>query len=218
MSYIDDNTSNDGDADFALPNYDLLEALNKRHAWVHVRKVAPLWAKLLDEDQQVETLEGVEDALAGDWLCKGVKNEIWPQKQTKLLSNFKQTNVTDGDWIKFVPRTDTPGYLSAQVRKPFVVKTKWGTQTGKAGDYLLKSKVDEQDGFPEDVWVVDQEIFKQTYDRATKTNNTLNIATSYYYMQFLNDTQHKPAAATVIPQLKPAAATVIPTLVATKKV
>jgi len=200
MSYHDDNTSNDGEDEFALPNYELLEALNKRHAWVHVRKVAPLWAILLDEDQEVETLEGVEDALAGDWLCKGVKNELWPQKEAKLLSNFNKTDVTDGDWIKFVPRTDTPGYLAAQVKKSFAVKTKWGTQTGKEGDYLLKSKVDETDAFPEDVWVVDQEIFNKTYSRAHgKTNNNgASAMNAFYYMQFLSDNQRSKQAAPVV--------------------
>jgi hypothetical protein len=40
----------------------------------------------------------------------------------------------------------------------------WGKLSGKAGDYVLKNFRDRAVPYPVDVWVVDQALFRATYE------------------------------------------------------
>jgi hypothetical protein len=46
--------------------------------WSVYRKVAPVLAKQMDTPFRVRTREGIVQGKAGDYLCLGVENELWP--------------------------------------------------------------------------------------------------------------------------------------------
>jgi len=47
--------------------------------WKQYRKTATVWAKKMDSDFEIETLEGVMQGHAGDYLCHGEhEGEAWP--------------------------------------------------------------------------------------------------------------------------------------------
>jgi hypothetical protein len=55
--------------------------------------------------------------------------------------------------------------MAAQVNDPFTVEATWGALTGKSGDYLVKQFADRDQPYPEDVWIVDRQLFDATYAR-----------------------------------------------------
>lgn len=125
------------------------------------RKTKPLWAKLVMKKQQIESLEGSQVAEPGDYLCRGIHNEFWPQKATKLLDTYQPTGQVDEDgWQQFTPKPDTAPVQAAQIDSPFAVIANWGKLTGKAHDYVVRSSSD-----PTDVWIVDKAIFEASYER-----------------------------------------------------
>ena len=146
------------------PNQQLLDEVKESAAWFHARKTRPIWAKPLEREQQVDTLEGPVLARPGDSLCRGEAGEVWPQKTPDLEARYAATDVVDGDgWRKYEPRTDTEGVMAAQVMHPFRVQAEWGWLSGKAGDYVVKNYRDRDIAYPEDVWIVDQRLFHATY-------------------------------------------------------
>ena len=40
----------------------------------------------------------------------------------------------------------------------------WGQLSGKAGEFLLKNFSDRESASPDDVWIVDQTLFRQMYE------------------------------------------------------
>jgi len=76
------------------------------------------------------------------------------------------------DWGIYVPQGDYR--LAAQIDKAFEVHTTWSDEphSGTAGDWLVTNfeilnkfmnETNPTDVTPEDVWVVDQESFNETY-------------------------------------------------------
>jgi hypothetical protein len=45
------------------------------------RKTKPLWAKQVDAPQQFRSIEAVQQLQAGDYLCRGIQGEFWPQSE-----------------------------------------------------------------------------------------------------------------------------------------
>ena len=124
------------------------------------RKVASVWALELTESVEVETLEGKELAGVGDYLCRGIANELWPQSKTKLLANYDPSGVFDKDaWQRFDPKANTESVLAAQLDFPFQVASPRGELNGKPGDFVVVNSSDMAD-----VWIVDQQIFAATYE------------------------------------------------------
>ncbi len=148
------------------PNRALLDEVNAANLWFHARKVKPIWAKRVDENQTVQTLEGTEKVKAGDYLCRGVADEIWPQSKENLERKYDSTDEVDDDgWRKFLPKPDAEGVMAAQIDHPFEVEANWGKLQGKADDFLLKNHADRDEPYPDDVWVVDAALFEATYER-----------------------------------------------------
>ena len=147
------------------PNARLLEEINQSQAWFHAKKTRPIWARKLEQDGTVETLEGKETARAGDYLCRGEAGDVWPQSAQSLEAKYVPTDtVDDRGWTKYEPRPDAEGVLAAQVGHPFAVEAKWGKLAGKTGDYVVKNFRDKDTAYPQDVWVVDQRLFRATYE------------------------------------------------------
>jgi len=124
------------------------------------RKTKPVWAKRVDNDQQVTSLEGVQQLSAGDFLCRGIQNEYWPQSSKKLLGNYTPSGQLDHDGFeRFDPKPDGNCVLVTKIDHPFRVVTAWRNLQGKAGDYVVLSMED-----PTDIWIVDLAIFDASYE------------------------------------------------------
>ena len=54
--------------------------------------------------------------------------------------------------------------MAARVEHAFCVQSPHGLLDGKPGDYLMKHSDQEHVAYPDDVWIVDQEIFMETYE------------------------------------------------------
>jgi hypothetical protein len=150
------------------PNRAILDEANRAGAWFHAKKTRPIWAKRIEQDQMVQTLEGVETVKAGHMLCRGEAGDIWPQTAEQLAKRYSPTEEMDAEgWRKHLPHPDAQGVMAIQIGHPFSVVASWGRLEGKAGDYLLKNYQDRDTDYPDDVWIVDQKLFAQTYAAAT---------------------------------------------------
>jgi hypothetical protein len=147
-------------------NQRILDEVNSAGVWFHAKKVRPIWATRVAQAQTVETLEGSETVREGDYLCRGVQNEIWPQTAEKLQQKYDATDTADEEgWRQYRPKPDAKGVMAAQIDHPFSVQAAWGELSGKAGDYLVKSFEDRDVDYPEDVWIVDRGLFAATYEK-----------------------------------------------------
>jgi hypothetical protein len=132
----------------------------------HAKKVRPIWAKKFDKDGTVKTIEGTEEVKAGDYLCRGEAGDVWPQTAKSLDAKYEKAGDVDAEgWCKYVPRPDNQGVMAAQVPHPFTVHAQWGVLAGKAGDYLIKNFSDRDVSYPDDLWLVDQNLFLATYQK-----------------------------------------------------
>jgi hypothetical protein len=151
------------------PNAALLVEANQSKAWFHAMKVKPLWALKVSEARTIKTIEGNEEVSAGDFICKGEDGDVWPQSAESLLKKYLASEeVNEDGWRKYTPKPDADGVMAVRIDHRFEVTTSWGNLTGKPGDFLLKNFADKDTDFPEDVWIVDQNIFDSTYRASTK--------------------------------------------------
>ena len=149
-----------------INNKEILDEVNAAQSWFHAKKVKPIWAKLVESAQVVETLEGSETVQAGDYLCRGIQDEVWPQSADSLAKKYDATDEVDAEgWRKYAPKADAVGVSAAQVPHAFKVQASWGELSGKANDFILKSHTDTDTKYPQDVWIVDQDLFHATYER-----------------------------------------------------
>ena len=148
-------------------NNSLLTEVNERKLWHAYRKTKPLWAKLLTQAETIKTLEGELSYKAGDYLCRGESGDVWGQKAETLFAKYEPVdNANTADWMEFRPKPASSTVLAAQIEHEFTVDhPSWGLMQGKAGDYLVKNLADIETDFPADIWIVDQSIFKSTYER-----------------------------------------------------
>ena len=150
------------------PNKTVLDEANAAGRWFHAKKTRPIWAKRLEAAQTVKTLEGDEQVAAGHYLCKGEAGDIWPQTEQTLNKRYTATDEVAADgWRKYQPHPDAQGVMATQIDHPFEVQATWGKLTGKPGDFLVKNYQDRETAYPADVWIVDQILFRQTYESVT---------------------------------------------------
>ncbi|MBU2651741.1 MAG: hypothetical protein KKA81_12470 [Bacteroidetes bacterium] len=146
----------------------LLDSLYESYSWQHYKKNKPIWAKKLKQPQKIKTLEGEITCHAGDYLCKGPAGDIWGQKEESLLKKYNPAYGSEpdkGGWQEFIPKPEAGGVMAAQVEFDFVIEhPTWGNMKGKSGDYLVKNYEDKDSQYPDDMWIVRNEIFKCTYE------------------------------------------------------
>ncbi|MBC8114508.1 MAG: hypothetical protein H7062_09035 [Candidatus Saccharimonas sp.] len=146
-------------------NKALLDEANTAGRWFHAKKTRPIWARRLEAAQTVKTLEGEEQVAAGHYLCKGEAGDIWPQTEQNLHKRYTATDEVAADgWRKYQPHPDAQGVMATPINHPFEVQATWGQLTGKPGDFLVKNFQDRDTAYPADVWIVDQTLFRQTYE------------------------------------------------------
>ena len=151
--------------DLAEKNRPLLDEVDRNGAWFHAKKARPIWARRVQREQVVQTLEGPEKVAADDFLCRGEAGDVWPQSAEGLDARYTATGEVDAEgWRKYEPRTDAEGVCAARVDHPFCVWSARGRLDGKAGDYLAKNYGDREEPFPQDLWIVDAELFRATYE------------------------------------------------------
>ncbi|MEM9412608.1 MAG: hypothetical protein AAGA30_15955 [Planctomycetota bacterium] len=130
------------------------------------RKFAPVWARELSIDQVVETIEGKVLATAGDYLCRGVLNELWPQSESRLFARYSPSGIFDNGWQRFDPKSNIAPIMATEVSYPFRLDSRWGQILGKPHDFVIQSPDD-----PSDMWVVDKKIFELSYKAEEEKNS-----------------------------------------------
>ncbi len=146
-------------------NQSLLDEANRTGAWFHARKTRTIWVRQVAAAQKVRTLEGEIEVAAGDVICRGEAGDLWPQSQKGLAERYDPTEDVDSEgWRKYLPRPFAEGVMAVQLDHPFDVEGPWGRLSGKGGDFLVKRHEDREVAYPADVWVVDQTLFRQTYE------------------------------------------------------
>ncbi len=149
-------------------NVRLLDGVNRTGRWFRAKKTGPVWVRVAETRESVQTLEGIEHVDAGGCICRGEAGDLWPQSAETLASRYGATDDVDAaGWRKYIPRTHAPGVMAASMPDAFVVQSRWGALRGKAGDYLVKNYADRDVPYPDDVWVVDQALFGHTYEPVT---------------------------------------------------
>jgi hypothetical protein len=144
----------------------LLSEINTKKLWFHARKTKPIWVRLLDRPQVVQTLEGAQSVPAGTYLCRGEGDELWPQSAKALRAKYLQTMEFDQtQWRKCVPRPGGADVLAARVPHSFLVQGEWGVFRGEPQDFLLKPYSDRHLEFPAEMWIVKHSLFLLTYER-----------------------------------------------------
>lgn len=147
-------------------NQTLLSKVNAAGLWFQAKKTRPIWVRRLETAESVKTLEGVEQVSAGNYLCRGEAGDIWPQSEGRLKSKYAVTDEVDTNgWHRCDPKPEA-AVMAAQIPYVFQVQAQWGLLSGKPGDYLVKNLEDRDNDNPEDVWIVDRQLFQATYERA----------------------------------------------------
>tara|TARA_Y100000310_G_C20340708_1_gene649650 strand:- start:85 stop:630 length:546 start_codon:yes stop_codon:yes gene_type:complete len=160
---------------------------NKNHAvlveadkigWKKATKTKGMFARKLEKDVVVNSIEGPLNAKKGNFLCMGFGGEFWVQKEANVLKKyddegpFKKSvkvkyadgeKVTYTDFHVFKPKPDRE-VLVCHMPNSFEVHASWGDLNGKKGDYMVKPLEDGLDPDPQDVWLVDKELFEATYE------------------------------------------------------
>jgi hypothetical protein len=140
------------------PNGELVATIAKQLRLA--RKTKPIWAKRIEAAVEVETREGRLQAQAGDYLCRGIAGEYWPQKEAKLTEKYSPSTERDAEGLeRFDPKPESAPVEATAVDRPFRVAATWGELTGKPGDYVVRSTTD-----PDDVWIVGKTIFEASYE------------------------------------------------------
>jgi hypothetical protein len=167
-----------------LTHEQTLEWIHKNRAWQRAKKTKPMWARSLDKEElgkEFQTADhAVERAREGYWLCVGIAGEPWFQKPARIEAKFNH----QGDEMKQFAFDSRPrGY---GVYKPKENLTNWVAQVkgdgiagffikpnydmdhplySPAGGYVVKDDVpDPYRDNANDVWLVQEGIFKSTYE------------------------------------------------------
>lgn len=114
-------------------------------------------------DGPIQTLEGVKQAQAGDYLCIGVKGEIWPYRKanfekekqklysiTEHLAAYKSTGTRYACWVD-----EQFSIVKDDGRIAFT--------SAEEGGYLVWNGRSEPEHFK--AWIVERGIFEASYER-----------------------------------------------------
>lgn len=158
------------------------EQIDDKLEWsTYVKKTIKIRAYLCEENGYIETLEGKLAFTAGNYICIGIKGEIYPYLKRDFevkyflvdeSSSDIDNNISDitlitnklvhisrseilTSWKVFSVRSMP--ISAAKISEDFKVVTEFGVQNGKAGDYIIMQN-------PLLIYVCDSEIFSHTYE------------------------------------------------------
>ncbi len=125
-------------------------------------KTALLQARSLTEEDYkqrngvIRTQEGSVGFQPGDYLARGIQGEEWPITKENFAAGYERvTEPNTGGFASYHAIGIREAY---QMPEEFTVSLKNDdVLTGKAGDYLVRSG--------NKMWVADQEIFENSYQR-----------------------------------------------------
>lgn len=126
------------------------------------KKTKSVWAKRLEVNKRVHSLEGTYVADQGEYLCRGIQGEDWAQTYEKLSEKYTASGIIKDGWERFDPKPNAPAVEATAVDFPFKVCVRWGELKGKPGDYVVRDCSDHTD-----VWIVDKAIFEASYEFLT---------------------------------------------------
>lgn len=123
------------------------------------KKNRSLWARRASQVEEVVSLEGKHTAKPGDYVCRGIAGEFWPQSEKSLLGGYTATGQVDGEGFeRYDPRPNGPLVEAMQMENSFFVIASWGRLDGESGDYVVRRQTE-----PTDVWIVNRSIFENSY-------------------------------------------------------
>lgn len=127
------------------------------------RKAALTVAVPILVDGTIPTLEGPKKCYAGDYLCVGVAGEIWPIRK----SNFEDEKVKVQDLPHgLATYASTSTRHAIRIDEQFVVMKETGEASYASepnGGYLVWNG---KDGAEFSAWIVQKDIFEQSYEQA----------------------------------------------------
>ena len=80
----------------------------KEGKWAAYQKTAPIFAREMDKPFRVTTKEGPVSGKAGDYLCLGVENEMWPVDKKIFEKTMKK--ITSGARLREIIHKTASGY------------------------------------------------------------------------------------------------------------
>jgi len=147
-------------------NAKIIEEVRDAGLWFHAKKTRPIWIRLMEREETVQTIEGEQRVPAGNYLCRGEAGDLWPQTAESVSAKYVLTDSLDEQgWQRCEPDPNAAGVMAAQVPHAFQVHARWGLLSGKSGDFLVKNYEDRDNQNPLDLWIVDQRLFNATYQR-----------------------------------------------------
>ena len=167
-----------------LSHDETLHWIAEHKAWRLARKTRPIWARPVAPDEvgrEFQTADHVKEvAREGFWLCVGVAGEPWFQAREKIDSKYEPAEEIrrafsfdkgPQSYRVFKPRGDVRNWV-AQVKGPdiegFYVRPGYDPERplySPSGGYVVKDEVkDPYRDKPNDVWLIQQPLFKSTYE------------------------------------------------------
>jgi hypothetical protein len=168
-----------------LTHEQTLRWISDHNAWRLACKTSPLWARPVASGEQltIRTKENEEQtAHDGDWLCVGADGDPWLQSKETLEAKYTRGPAeppphpfeTPGrEYYRFEPRPDVRNWV-AHIQGPdlegvteFTIQSardKNKVHTSRLGGYAVtRGNADPRQKLPDDIWVVQEEVFDKTY-------------------------------------------------------
>jgi hypothetical protein len=167
-----------------LTHEETLQWVREHRAWRLVHKTKPIWARPVRPDEvgrEFQTADNAKEvAREGAWLSVGVAGEPWFQKPETIAAKYdrgaeeEKQFPFDGKpcaYTVYRPRGDVRNW-AAQVKGPgiegFSIRPGYDPDHplySPAGGYVVRGNVaDPYRESPDDVWLVQESLFGQTYE------------------------------------------------------
>jgi hypothetical protein len=167
-----------------LSHEETLRWIAEHKAWRLARKTRPIWARpveAVEVGKEFPTADHVvEVAREGSWLCVGVAGEPWFQSREKIDAKYEPAgeemkkfafDAEPRTYREFKPKGTVRNWV-ARVEGPgiegFSIRPGYDPDRplySPGGGYVVKDEVaDPYRDAPQDVWLVQEPLFKSTYE------------------------------------------------------
>jgi hypothetical protein len=167
-----------------LSHDETLKWVAEHRAWRRARKTRPIWARVVapeEVNREFQTADGAKEvARAGYWLCAGVAGEPWFQAHDRLEARYEPKGAEVRQFAfdpqprtyrLYVPKSSVRSW-AAQVTGPdikgFFIRPGYDPDRplySLAGGFVVRDDTaDPYNDSPRDVWLVQEALFKSTYE------------------------------------------------------